>query len=137
MRLITLSLAFLISFISLASADDARPGNDHPFSTVGNAKRGKIVFMRCRACHNATASRTTKTGPNLDNIFGRVSGQDDGYDAFSKALKDADITWGEVQLEAWLKDPKGFLPGNKMSFTGIRVQKDRNDLIAYLRSLEK
>lgn len=106
------------------------------FSRAGDAKRGKIVFMRCKACHNEYATKNTKTGPNLDRFFGQLSGQSKGYDGYSKALKDAAIVWNESEIDAWLKNPKGFLPGNKMNFAGVRTQKDRNDLIAYLRSIQ-
>lgn len=129
-----------LSAAPLSDAPDAetRTPNerDYALSRAGDAKRGKIVFMRCKACHNEYASKNTKTGPNLNQFFGRASGQSENYDGYSKALKDAAIIWGEAELDAWLKNPKGFLPGNKMSFSGVRTQKDRNDLIAYLRSVQ-
>jgi len=141
--LITAFIGHIYSPALAAPVDDtddlmppATQAEQRIFSTAGDAKRGKIVFMRCKACHNERASKTTKSGPNLDQLFGRTAGQDEDYDGYSKALKQSGIVWDEAQLNSWLKNPKGFLPGNKMSFSGIRIQKDRNDLMAYMRSLE-
>lgn len=128
-------LAMIVLFPSLAPAKDASP-DPKIYSKMGDAERGKVIFMRCSACHNETAESNTKTGPNLNGVFGRKSGHSDGYDGYSKAIKESNIVWNEENLNAWLQNPRGFLPGNKMNFAGVRNQKDRNDLMAYLRSIE-
>ena len=72
------------------------------------------------------------TGPNLWGVFGRQAGSVEGYN-YSPALREADFTWTAQQLDQWLNDPRGFLPGNKMSFAGVRDETDRRDLIAWLK----
>ena len=73
--------------------------------------------------------------PLLDlagRVFGRQAGSVEGYN-YSPALREADFTWTAQQLDQWLNDPRGFLPGNKMAFAGIRDETDRRDLIAWLK----
>lgn len=105
---------------------------DTSISELGDATRGQRVFNRCKACHTLTAAKRTRLGPNLDNLFGRKAGSADNY-RYSRAMKDADFLWTEAKLNEWLMKPSAFLPGNKMTFAGVRNEKDRKDLIAYLR----
>jgi cytochrome c len=51
---------------------------------------------------------------------------------YSKALQEADFEWTPEQVDAWLQDPRGFLKGNRMSFSGVRKEKDRLAVVAYL-----
>jgi cytochrome c len=41
--------------------------------------------------------------------------------------------WSYEDLNAFLADPKGFLKGTKMNFSGISDVEDRAAVIAYLR----
>ncbi|KAG2428485.1 hypothetical protein HXX76_011603 [Chlamydomonas incerta] len=71
-------------------------------------------------------------GPNLGGLFGRVSGTAAGF-PYSKANKEAAVTWGERTLYEYLLNPKKFMPGNKMVFAGLKKPEERADLIAYLK----
>ena len=102
-------------------------------SSEGNAEKGRRLFNRCKACHNLTAAKRPKMGPNLDNVFGRTAGTSESFSRYSKALQDAGFVWTEEKLDQWLAQPKTFLPGNKMAFAGLRKPQDRKDLMAYLR----
>lgn len=102
-------------------------------SSQGDATKGKRVFFKCRACHNLTGDKRPKTGPNLDNLFGRVAGTAENFPRYSKVLKEAGFVWTEEKLDQWLVGPKTFLPGNKMAFAGVAKEQDRWDLMAYLR----
>ena len=101
---------------------------------VGDVKRGAKVFLRCRVCHRLTDQPQPLLGPNLNDLFGRAAGTDDTFQHYSNALKTANFVWTEEKLDAWLRDPNGFLPGNKMSFTGIIKEQDRKDLIVFLKN---
>ncbi|WP_246148676.1 c-type cytochrome [Skermanella pratensis] len=97
-----------------------------------DADAGKRVFNQCRACH-VVDQETNRVGPHLVGLFGRKAGSVEGF-RYSEAIQNADITWDEESLSNYLKDPKGFIPGNKMAFAGIRKDDDLNNLIAYLKA---
>ena len=97
-----------------------------------DAEAGKKVFNQCRACHVADQP-TNRVGPHLVGLFGRQAGAVDGF-KYSDALKNSGVTWDEGTLGKYLKDPKGFIPGNKMTFAGIRKDEDLENLVAYLKS---
>ncbi|KAE8391175.1 cytochrome c [Aspergillus alliaceus] len=104
-----------------------------PF-TEGNTKKGENLFKtRCAQCHTVEKGGSSKTGPNLHGLFGRISGQ--GTDAFNycDASKKAAVKWGENTLFDYLENPKKFMPGTRMAFSGLKKDKDRNDVITYLK----
>lgn len=70
-------------------------------------------------------------GPNLHGFFGRKAGSGGSFD-YSAVLEKADFVWTPRALDAWLREPARFLPGNRMTFIGVSSEGDRLDLIAYL-----
>lgn len=99
---------------------------------AGDWTEGRRVFARCRACHTLNDGGANMTGPNLWQVFGREAGTHERYN-YSPALRDAGFVWDAERLDQWLNDPRGFLPGNKMSFAGVRDETDRRNLIAFLK----
>src|SRR3989304_6132891 len=79
---------------------------------AGDAEAGKKVFNKCKACHDLVAGKN-KVGPSLNGLFGRSSGTVEGF-KYSGAMKGAGIVWGGGTIDAYLADPKGNIPGNKM-----------------------
>lgn len=98
----------------------------------GDLENGRRVFARCRSCHTLPEGAPNMTGPNLWQVFGRPAGSHPDYN-YSNALKESGIVWDAAQLDAWLANPRTFLPGNKMSFAGIPDATDRRDVIAWLK----
>lgn len=92
---------------------------------------GREVFRRCVACHVATAPEN-KVGPHLVGLLGRPAGAVEDF-RYSQAMREADLVWTEETLSAYLRDPRGYIPGNRMAFAGIRQQDDLDALIAYLQ----
>jgi cytochrome c len=102
-----------------------------PYNT-GDLTNGKRKFAMCRSCHTINQGGPNMTGPNLYGVFGRKAGAVEGF-AYSDAVKAAGFIWEAKHLDQWLADPRGFMPGTKMSFMGLKDPKDRIDVIAYLK----
>jgi len=96
-----------------------------------DAGKGERVWGKCRACHKLDGSNGT--GPHLDGVVGReiAAVGDFGY---SNAMAEFGGAWTPAELDAFLEDPKGYMPGTKMSFAGLRDIEDRANLIAYLET---
>ncbi len=103
---------------------------------AGDLKAGEKVFRKCKACHTLEAGGKNKVGPNLHGVFGRTSGTSDGF-KYSKAMKEAAIVWNDETIAAYLEAPRKYIPKNKMAFAGLRKQKDRDNVIAFLKEATK
>ncbi|KAG9736117.1 hypothetical protein KCU73_g10331, partial [Aureobasidium melanogenum] len=98
-----------------------------------DSKKGANLFKtRCAQCHNLKEGEGNKIGPNLHGLFGRKTGEVEGF-AYSDANKQKGITWQEDTLFEYLENPKKYIPGTKMAFGGLKKGKDRNDLITFLK----
>jgi cytochrome c len=102
-----------------------------PASAEGDPAKGEKIFARCKACHTVEAGKN-KVGPSLAGVVGRHSGSIADF-KYSDAMHNANLTWDEATLDKYLADPKGFVPGNKMLFPGLKNEQDRQDVIAYLK----
>jgi cytochrome c len=101
---------------------------------AGDAEAGKTAFKKCALCHTTEAGKN-KIGPSLFGIVGRKSATLDGFN-YSEAMKNFNHTWDEATLDTYLADPRATVPGTKMIFPGIKDQKERQDVIAYLETLK-
>ena len=99
---------------------------------AGDATAGQRDFARCAICHASTPG-VNKIGPSLAGVMGRKSGTLAGF-PYSPAMKNADVTWDEARLDAFLASPTSFVHGTKM-FVNVPEARDRQDLIAYLETL--
>ena len=101
---------------------------------AGDAEKGKVMFKRCAVCHDP---KTNKVGPHLGGVVGRKAGSLADY-RYSDAMKkkgDEGLVWTEENIASYLKDPKAFVPGNKMVFVGLKNDDDIANVVAYLNSL--
>jgi len=101
-------------------------------SAQGDAAAGEKAFNKCKACHTVEQGGANRVGPNLHGVVGRKAGAVDAF-SYSKPVKEGDVTWTEESLDKYLTDPKGFIPGNKMAFPGIKNEAERQNIIAYLK----
>ncbi len=120
------------ALIGITTAAVVFAGATEDSRAAGNPQTGSQVFRQCLTCHSVAPGRHL-TGPSLGNIWGRKAGTAEGFYRYSKALKNANITWNAETLDAWLKDPSAFIPNNSMGFAGIENAQARQDLIAYLK----
>ncbi len=100
----------------------------------GDVAKGKTVFARCAACH-AIAAGQKRLGPSLAGIVGRKAGKEANFN-YSPAMKSSLIVWNAKTLDAYITDPRAFMPGNRMVFGGLTNAASRADLIAYLSTLK-
>lgn len=100
----------------------------------GDVKAGKRVFNKCKACHDIRPGKN-RIGPSLHGVVGRKAGTAPGY-RYSPALKKADLIWTEENLHKYLENPRKMIRGTRMAFAGLRSKKERDDVIAYLKSLK-
>ncbi len=103
------------------------------FMADASISKGEAQFKKCAACHTIAKGGPSGQGPNLYGIVGSKIAHVAGF-GYSDAVQNHGGTWGFDELSAWLKSPKAFIPGNKMSFAGIGKDKDRADLLAYLNA---
>jgi cytochrome c len=94
-------------------------------------RSGQSVAVGCWTCHDL-AGTVKKVGPSLQGIYGRRSGLAPGYEG-SPAVIGATIVWDDRTLRAFLSNPSGFIPGNRMVSPGIRNAEALSDLLFYLR----
>lgn len=124
--------------VQMASAEAApEPAEEAPAAIVGDAGAGEKVYKRkCRTCHSNEEGAKHKTGPNLWGIVGHPGGKLDGYKKYSKDLKSWDGVWDTANLDMFLTKPKGMFKKTRMSFSGLKKEQDRADVIAYLETLK-
>ncbi len=136
--LILVALMLLLSNYQEELAEFVHPHTekeqDAPYS------RGMLMARSCVPCHDMTERASLGyVGPPLWGIVGKPMGVQAGY-AFSKAhlqrvAKAGCLIWSEARLDEYLRNPRDYLPGNRMAFAGLRNDQDRLVLITYLKTL--
>lgn len=116
-----------------AAADDAADEGPDLSELIASADlaAGERAFGKCRACHKLDGSNGV--GPHLDGVVQRDKATVDGFN-YSNAALEQEGAWTYENLDAFITDPKGYMPGTKMTFAGIRNATERANLIAYLET---
>jgi cytochrome c len=105
-------------------------------AAAGDATRGAQLFRQCAACHS-TAPGDHMTGPSLAHVWSRKAAAAGDFARYSDALKRSGLSWDEATLDRWLASPETLVPGNAMTFPGVRDAQARQDLIAYLKAIDE
>jgi cytochrome c len=104
------------------------------YLAAADAAKGEQVFKKCTACHTINPGGANGTGPNIYGIMGSGIGKHSPGFPYSPALSGKGGNWDWESMSAWLKSPKDFAPGTKMTFAGLNKPEDRANLLAYLNS---
>ncbi len=94
---------------------------------------GEKAYAKCQSCHTIAAGGANGVGPNLHAIMGAQVAAKPGF-AYSNELKALGGQWDWEKMDAWLKNPKGYVPGTKMGFAGLSKVGDRAAISAYLNA---
>ena len=98
----------------------------------GDPARGQRVFNACAPCHSLEPNRNM-TGPSLAEVWNRRAGSVSSFPRYSSELKSSGVIWDDRTLDAWIADPQHLIPGNQMTFPGIKNEQQRADVLAFLR----
>jgi cytochrome c len=97
-------------------------------------ERGEASAKPCIACHSFEKGGPNKVGPNLWNVVGRPKASAPGFN-YSAAMKAKGGNWTFDELNKFLANPKGYVPGTAMTFAGLPRDTQRADVINYLHKL--
>lgn len=100
-------------------------------------KKGEKVFKKCKACHMVGEKAKSKTGPILNDLWGRAAASEESFKQkkYSKALKnkrEEGLVWNDETISAFIENPKKYIKGTKMAIK-VKKEKDRVSLLAYLK----
>jgi cytochrome c len=97
-------------------------------------KLGESRARKCTPCHTFIPNKGGRRGPSLWNVVGRPKATISNF-TFSPAMKAQTGTWTFEELNRYISDVFGRVPGTVNKYFGVeRDREKRIALIAYLRT---
>ena len=96
-----------------------------------DAAQGEVVFKKCASCHSNDAGGAHKIGPNLHGVFNAAIAHHDNF-SYSAGMKQKGGHWDTESLFGFLKKPRDYIPGTKMTFPGLKDPKEIANVVKYL-----
>lgn len=112
--------------------EEAAPVDVLALVAAADLAAGEKVFGKCKACHKVDGSNGT--GPHLNGVVNRGKSSVEGFNYSPAAAAMSAESWTPENLFNFLENPKGYMPGTKMSFAGLSKETDRANVIAYLEA---
>jgi len=131
----------------IAVAEPSGEGTDEPAAPAvtpiadrlqtASVENGADDVAKCKTCHTFAKGEPNKVGPNLWGVVGAnfVHVADFDYSDAMRAKGEEGMTWTFENLDHFIENPKGFIPGTAMTYAGVKNPEERADIIAYLRTL--
>jgi cytochrome c len=114
----------------------AAPAQDEPIEKLlasASPERGENSAKKCQACHTFNKGEPNRVGPNLYGVVGRDRASAPGFN-YSAAMKAKGGKWTPDELNHFLTNPRGYIPGTSMTFQGLPRGSERADVITFLNS---
>lgn len=100
---------------------------------AASVEKGETSAKKCQACHTFNKGEPNRVGPNLYGVVGRDKAAVAGFN-YSAAMKAKGGKWAIEELNAFLQNPRAFVPGTSMSFAGLPRGSERADVITFLNT---
>ena len=113
------------------SSENSASGDIMTLLASASISDGKKIFKKCAACHSIEKGKGNKIGPALWGILGRKAGSISDY-KYSKAMATHGKSWSFLEMNGFLTKPKDWIKGTKMSFAGLKNEKDRAAVIFFM-----
>jgi cytochrome c len=128
---------YIVAVKTEESGKAAAPEQVTPLPTrlaKASVEKGQSIAKQCQACHTFEKGGPNRVGPNLWNVVGEARGEGRGFN-FSAAMKAKGGKWTFEELDKFIADPRGYIPGTAMTFAGIKNDQQRADVIDYLHTM--